>query len=92
MGLDGDGDTPARQTEEAVDTVAIGMDIEETTDEFLKKLEKNSGSTSLQKEAARSARTGTSTSTTTATGTKKIDEEDEDEEEVEDELGMKTRN
>jgi ClpP class serine protease len=68
------------------------MDIEETTDEFLKILKKNSGSTSLQKEAARSARTG---SGTTATGMKKIDEEDEEaqeEEEEEDELKMKTRN
>jgi hypothetical protein len=67
------------------------MDIEETTYEFLKILEKNSGSTSLQKEAARSARSGM----TTATGMKKIDEEDEEaqeEEEEEDELKMKTRN
>jgi hypothetical protein len=53
-------------------------------------MEKNSGSTSLQNEAARSAPTSTSTSTTaTSTGMKKINEEDEEEEEI---LGMKTRN
>jgi hypothetical protein len=52
-------------------------------------LEKNSGSTSLQKEVARSA-CGTSDKTT-ATGMKKIEEEDEEEqEEEEDELGLKT--
>jgi hypothetical protein len=42
------------------------MDIEETTDEFLKNFEKKSGSTSLQKEAARSA--GTSGTTTATEG------------------------
>jgi hypothetical protein len=97
MGLDDDGDPRAGQTEEAEDNGDVGMDIEETTDEFRKNLEKNSGSTSLQKEAARLART----SGTMATGMKKIDEEDEEaqeveeeeeEEEDEDELRMKTRN
>jgi hypothetical protein len=48
-------------------------------------MEENSGSTYLQKKAAR-----TSTSTTT-TGIKKIDEEDEEEED-EEILGMKKRN
>jgi hypothetical protein len=67
MGLDDDGDPPAGQTEEAVDTVVIGMDIEETTDEFLNTLGKNSGSTSLQKEAARSARKSSTMATMTAT-------------------------
>jgi hypothetical protein len=43
MGLDDDGDPPAGQTEEAVDTVVIGMDIEKTTDKFLKNLEKVQG-------------------------------------------------
>jgi hypothetical protein len=56
-------------------------------------MEKNYGSTSLQKEAAR---TSTSTSTTmtmtmTTAGMKKIEEEDEEEEE-EEILGTKTRN
>jgi hypothetical protein len=92
MGLDDDGNPPAGHTEEAEDNGDIGMDIEETTAKFLIILEKKSGGTSLQKEAARSARTGTS-GTTTATGKKKIDEEDkETQEEEEDELKMKTFN
>jgi hypothetical protein len=74
MGLDDDGDPPAGQTEEEEDNGDIGMDIEETTEEFLQNLEKNSGSTSLQKEAARSARTSTS-SMSTATATTGIAEE-----------------
>jgi hypothetical protein len=99
--LDDDGNPPAGRTEEAEDNGDVGMDIEETTDEFLKNLEKNSGSTSLQKEAARSAHTSSTMATatartgsgTTATGMKKIDEEDEEaQEEEEDELKMKTRN
>jgi hypothetical protein len=65
MGLTDDGDPPAGQTEEAEDNGDVVMDIEETTEEFLKNLEKNSGSTSLQKEAARSA--GTRGTTATAT-------------------------
>jgi hypothetical protein len=69
MGLDDDGDPPAGRTEEAEDNGDVGMDIEETTDEFLRNLEKNSGSTSLQKEAARSACTSGTSGTTTATGT-----------------------
>jgi SOS-response transcriptional repressor LexA len=95
MGFGDDGDPTTGRTEEAVDTVDDRMDFEETTDEFIKNLEKNSGSTSLQKEAERSARTSTSTSTSatvTATGMKKIEEEDEGKEEEEDELGMKTTN
>jgi hypothetical protein len=62
------------------------MDIEETTDEFLKNLEKNSGSTSLQKEEARSACTSSGTTTgiveegmdgtTTATATTGIAEDE----------------
>jgi hypothetical protein len=56
MGLDDDGDPPVGRTEEAEDNGDVGMDIEETTDEFLKNLEKNSMSTSLQKEAARFGR------------------------------------
>jgi hypothetical protein len=67
MGLDDDGDPPAGHTEEAEDNGDVGMDIEETTDEFLKNLEKNSGCTSLQKEAARSAGTSGTSGTTTAT-------------------------
>jgi hypothetical protein len=90
MRFDDEGGPRSGQTEEALDTAVVGMDFEETTDEFIKNLGKNSGSTSLQKEAARSARTSTSTSGT-ATGMKKIEEEDEEEEE-EEELGMKTRN
>jgi len=86
VGLDDDGDPPAGHTEEAEDNGDIGMDIEETTDEFLKILEKNSGSTSLQKEAARSVG---KTTTTTTTGMQKIDEGNEEEDEI---LGMKTRN
>jgi hypothetical protein len=69
MGLDDDTDPPAGQTEEAVDTVVIGMDIEETTDIFLKSLEKKSGCTSLQNEAARSARTSSTMATTTTATT-----------------------
>jgi L-2-hydroxyglutarate oxidase LhgO len=68
MGLDDDGDPSAGHTEEAEDNGDVDMDIEETTDEFLENLEKNSGSISLQKEAARSARTS-DTMTATATGT-----------------------
>jgi hypothetical protein len=67
MGLDDDGDPTAGHTEEAEDNGDIGMDIEETTDEFLEIFEKNSGSTSLQKEAARSAHTGSGTTAATAT-------------------------
>jgi hypothetical protein len=90
MGFDDDGDPPAGRTEQADDTGDDRMDFEETTEEFVKNLEKNAAS-SLQKESAESARTSTSTSTsTTATGMKKIEEEDEEEEE--EELGMKTRN
>jgi hypothetical protein len=88
IGFDDDGDPTAGRTEEAVNTVEDRMDYEETTEEFVRNLEKNAAS-SLQKEAERSARTSTSTSAT-ATGMKKIEEEDE--EELEDELGMKTRN
>jgi hypothetical protein len=84
MGFDDDGDPPAGQTEEAEDTGDDRMDFEETTEEFVKNLEKNAAS-SLQKEAARSARTSTM-----LTGMKKIEEEEEEEEE--EELGMKTRN
>jgi hypothetical protein len=51
MGFDDDGDPQAGGTEEAVDNVDDRMDYEETTYAFLKNLEKNSGSTSLQKEA-----------------------------------------
>jgi hypothetical protein len=67
MELDDDGDPPEGQTEETEDNGDVGMDIEETTEEFLKKLEKSSGSTSLQKEVARSSCTsGTTTATATA--------------------------
>jgi hypothetical protein len=86
MGFDDDGDPPAGQTEEVEDTGDDRMDSEETTEEFLKNLEKNVAS-SLEKEAARSARTST---LATSTGMKKIEEEDEEEEE--EELGMKTIN
>jgi hypothetical protein len=74
MGLDDDGDPPAGQTKEAEDNGDIGMDIEETTEKFLKNLEKNSGSTSLQKEAARSARTSTSTGTMATATTGMVEE------------------
>jgi hypothetical protein len=74
MGLDDDGDPPTRQTEEEEDNGDIGMDIEETTEEFLQNLENNSGSTSLHKEAAISARTSTS-SMSTSTATTRIAEE-----------------
>jgi hypothetical protein len=67
MGLDDDGDPPAGRTEEEEENGDVDMDIEETTDEFLKNLEKNSGSTSLQKEAARSAGTSSGTMATTTT-------------------------
>jgi hypothetical protein len=82
MGFDDDGDPPGGQTEEAEDNGDVRMGFEETTEEFVRNLEKNAAS-SLEKEAARSARTSTS-GTTTATGMKKIEEEDE--------LGVKTRN
>jgi hypothetical protein len=39
MWLDDDGDPPAGRTEEAEDIGVVDMDIEETTDEFLKNLE-----------------------------------------------------
>jgi hypothetical protein len=90
-GFDDDGDPTVGLTEGAVDTVDDRMDFEETTEEFVRNLEKNSVS-SLQKEAERSARTSKSTSTmATATGMKKIEEEEEEEEE-EEILGTKTRN
>jgi hypothetical protein len=92
MGFDDDGPPPAGGTEEAEDNGGVRMGFEETTEEFVRNFEKNAAS-SLQKEAARSARTSTSTSTSvTATGMKKIDEEDEEEQEEEDKLRMKTRN
>jgi ribosomal protein L12E/L44/L45/RPP1/RPP2 len=93
MGFDDDGDPRTGRTEEAVETEEDGMDVEESTEEFVRNLEKNSVSL-LQKEAERSARTSASTSTsttTTTTGMKKIDDEEEEEKE-EEELGMKTRN
>jgi hypothetical protein len=37
MGLNDDGDPPAGQTEEAEDNGDVGMNIEETTKEFLEK-------------------------------------------------------
>jgi hypothetical protein len=73
MGLNDDGDPPAGRTEEAEDIGDVDMDIKETTDEFLKNLEENSGSTSLQKEVARLA--GTSGTTTTTGTTVGIEEE-----------------
>jgi hypothetical protein len=73
------------------------MGFEEKTEEFVRNLEKNTTSSSLKKEAERSARairtSGKSTSATAtamATGMKKIEKEDNEEEE--DELGMETRN
>jgi hypothetical protein len=69
MGLDDDEDPPVGQTEEAEDNGDFGMDIEETTEEFLRKMEKNSGSTSLLKEAARSPCTSTTSTMATATAT-----------------------
>jgi hypothetical protein len=92
MGFDGDGDPTAGHTEEAVDTAVVGMDFEETTDEFIKNMENNYGSTPLQKEAARTSTSTTATATgmEKTTGMKKIDEEDEEEEE--ETLGTKTRN
>jgi hypothetical protein len=96
MGIDDEGDPRAGQTEEAVETEEDGMDFEESTEEFVRNMEKHFGSTSLQKEAARaSTSTSTSTSTTAtvmATGMKKIEEEDEEEEEEEEIQGTKTRN
>jgi hypothetical protein len=68
MGFDDDGDPRAGQREEAVDTAVAGMDCEESTEEFVRNLEKNSVS-SLQKEAERSARASTSTTATAATAT-----------------------
>jgi hypothetical protein len=91
---DGDGDPTAGQTEEAVDTVEDEMELEETPEAVVEHMEKNSGSTLLQKEAARTSTTMTTTPTKmtkTKTGMKKIDDEDEEEEEGE-LLGMKTRN
>jgi hypothetical protein len=103
MGFDDDGEPTTAQTEAAVETVEDRMELEETTEVVVGNMEKNAGSTSLQNEAARSARTSTTTTvtatgtktsttttTTTTTGMKKIDEEDEEEEE--EILGMKTRN
>jgi hypothetical protein len=45
------------------------MDFKETTEEFVKNMEENSVSSSLQNEAARSAHTSTSTTATTTTAT-----------------------
>jgi hypothetical protein len=87
MGFEGDGDPPIRGTGVADDSVEVAMDLEETTVSAVGKSVEKSGSTSLQKEASRSART--STTTTTTTGMQKIDEGNEEEEEI---LGMKTRN
>jgi hypothetical protein len=56
MGLDDDGDPTAGQTEEAEDNGDVGMDIEERTEEFLKNLDKNSGSTSLRKGTSKIGR------------------------------------
>jgi hypothetical protein len=86
MGFEGDGDPPIRGTGLADDSEEVAMDLEETTVSVVGKLVEKSGSTSLQKEASRSARTST---TTTTTGMQKIDEGNEEEEEI---LGMKTRN
>jgi hypothetical protein len=83
MGFNDDGDPRVGQIEEAEDTGDDRMEFEETTEEFVRNVEKNAGSL-LQKEAERSARTSTSTSATataTAAGMKKIKEEDEEEEE-----------
>jgi hypothetical protein len=53
MGFDDDGDPTTGRTEVAVDTVNDRMDFKETTEEFVKNMETNYGSTSLQKEAER---------------------------------------
>jgi hypothetical protein len=89
MGFDDNGDPTVGLTEEAVDTAEDRMDFEETTDKFLKNMEKNYWSTSLQKEAARTSNTATATGMEKTTGMKKIEEKEEEEEEI---LGMKTRN
>jgi hypothetical protein len=88
MGFEDNGDPTAGQTEGAVDTAEVGMDLEESTEAVTWKLRKNSRSSSLQNEAAKTACNTTTTTTTTA-GMQKINEEDEEEEEI---LGMKNRN
>jgi hypothetical protein len=82
MGFDDDGDPPAGRTEEAEDTGDDRMDFEETTEEFVRNLEKSAASL-LQKEAARTSTSTSATTTattTTTTGMKKTDEEDEGDE------------
>jgi hypothetical protein len=85
MGLEDDGDPATGLTGAAEDAVEVDMDLEETTEAVVGKPMENPRSTSLQTEAAKSART---TTTATTAGMKKIEEEEE-EEEI---LGMKTRN
>jgi hypothetical protein len=55
----------------SVDDARVDMDMEEITGAVVRKLVEKSGSTSLQKEASRSAGTST-TATTTTTGMQKI--------------------
>jgi hypothetical protein len=58
MGFDDEGDLRAGRIEEAVETEENGMDLAETTEEFVRNLEKNSAS-SIQKEAASTLATAT---------------------------------
>jgi CO/xanthine dehydrogenase Mo-binding subunit len=78
MGLMDDGDQTTRLTGTAADAAVVGMDLEETSAVDAKQLAQKSGSSSLQKEAARSA----GKTTTTVAGMQKIDEGNEAEEEI----------
>jgi hypothetical protein len=85
MGLEDDGDPTTGLTGTATDAVEVDMDLEETLELVVGHSIGKSGRSSLQNEAAKTARN----LTMTTTGMKKIDEGNEEEQEI---LGMKTRN
>jgi hypothetical protein len=84
MGLEDEGDPATGPTGVADDSVEVAMDLEEVSLSIAGKLMGQSGKSSLQTEAAKTA-------SNTTTGMQKIEEGNEDEEEDE-VLGLKTRN
>ncbi|OEU05852.1 hypothetical protein FRACYDRAFT_257814, partial [Fragilariopsis cylindrus CCMP1102] len=75
MGFDGGSDPPAGIARDADDTVEVEMDLEETTDPAVGRSGENSGRSSLQTEAAKTAGKATN-------GMQKIDEENSNDDET----------
>ena len=84
MGFEGDGDPPTGIVDDVADATEVAMDLEETSNTVGGKSVENSGRSSLQTEAAKTAGT-------TPTVMQKIDEEIDDEE-IEYDEDYKNRN